>query len=110
MGWKVTNKNAIVNQKENKVIDTVFFFETKEEALEYIEVNKKYSEFSKEKDECQNILEEMTEEDGRFGFYEPGDMRIPHKMIIKPIDINPDEPYWVETKELVWPSVTGDDV
>lgn len=101
MGYKVTNKNAIIGKKKNTVTDTVFFFPTIELAQEYYDsvLNSPFNGEMKE-----HILEPMTEEEvEKFGFTIPLNFQIPHKMIIRPLIIPENEPYWVETKELLMP-------
>lgn len=101
MGYKVTNKNAIVGKNTNTITDTIFFFPSLELAQEYYD-SVKNSTFNG--DMTEHILEPMTdEEEEKFGFIIPLSYQIPHKMIVKPLIIPENEPYWVETKELLMP-------
>lgn len=107
MGYRVYNKNAMIGK--DTVMDTIFYFETKEEAIEYVLSKKKFNEF--QTDICEdekkyiNMIEKMTnEEEEKFSFRIPGSFQIPHKVIVKPTEIPTDEPYWIETKELVLPN------
>lgn len=107
MGYKVTNKNAIVMVKDNTVTDTIFYFLELEEAKEYLKAVNEFSDFNKTKDIPVNehILEPMTEEEEKkFNFRIPAPYQIPHKTITHPLTFNEGEPYWVVTKELLLPS------
>lgn len=102
MGYKVTNKNAIIGKNTSTITDTVFFFSTLEQAEEYYDMVCN-STFNTE--ESEHILEVMTEEEEeKFSFQIPLSYQIPHKMIVRPLVVPQNEPYWVETKELLMPA------
>lgn len=106
MGYKVYNRNAIIG--EDTITDTIFYFETKEEAIDYVLSKKSFNEFKTNvcEDEKKYIemIEKMTDEEKeKFSFKIPGNFQIPHKIIVRPLEIPKDEPYWIETKELLLP-------
>lgn len=106
MGYKVVNKNALINKKKNIVIDTIFFFNNLDNAKEYLELCKTFKSFGKKKLDEEEIpmIEPMTEEEQRkFSFEIPLNYQIPHKTITRPYTIKPNEPYWVQTNELLMP-------
>lgn len=110
MGYKVTNRNVVINQKTNTVMDNIFYFQTREEAEEYILAQKNFYEFSKVKKIVSSdmTIEECTaEENKRYLFnqynekYNPNDMKIPNVVIERPIEIAKGVPYWVTRRELL---------
>lgn len=103
--WKVTNKNAIFNENKNIAIDNIFFFQTREEAEDYINT---CQEFHKRNNGNQEqILERCnTEEDRKYNFdqydqdYNPNNLKMPNVMIERPIAVPEDTPYWITRREL----------
>ena len=107
MGYKVTNIAAIVSEEKNLVMDTIFFFATKEAAEEYYQIVLNADENFPNK-KVEHILKPMTaDEEKKFNFAIPAtpiNMTIPHKTIKRPLVIPENEPHWIETQELVWPN------
>lgn len=109
MGYKITNKNVITNQGKNIVMDNVFYFQTMEQAEEYILAQKAFHELTKvKKNDVAATIEECTpEEDERYLFdqyneqYNPNDMKLPNVVIERPIEIPKGIPYWVTRRELL---------
>ena len=112
MGYKVTNIAAIVSEEKNLVMDTIFFFQTKEAAEEYyqlvISADEKFPTKKVRVLKAEHILKPMTaDENKKFNFAIPAtpiNMTIPHKTIKRPLVIPENEPHWIETQELVWPN------
>ena len=110
MGYKVINKNVVVNEKDNMVMDNIFFFQTKEDAEEYVTARMNFYNSRKPKgmgtDEM--IIEECTaEEDEKYVFDQyhekanPNDLKIPNVVIERPLQIIKGVPYWVTKRELL---------
>ena len=97
MGYKVINKNAIVNPKKNIVIDTIFFFNTLESAEEYVK-------FSHELGSEKHIEKMTKDEECKFNFTIPLNYQIPHMTITRPYAVTKNQPYWIQTSELVMPN------
>lgn len=103
MGFKVVNKNVVVNREKNMVMDNIFYFKTKAEAEDYIEAQKSFYA-----SEVASVIEECTEEeDAKYIFsqyhetYNPNDMQIPNVVIERPLEICQGVPYWVVKRELL---------
>ena len=110
MGYKVTNKNVIINEKKNVVMDNVFFFQTREEAEDYVRARESFYNRSDNKKICptEMLIEECTpEEDERYVFDQyhetinPNDFKIPNVVIERPLEVIKGVPYWVTRKELL---------
>ena len=104
--WKVININAIVNEKNNIATDTIFFFQTYEEAEDYMKMCKKFQNASKNKNREQILKECTEEEEFKYGFEQydeiqnPNNLKIPNIVIEHPINVPIGVPYWVTTREL----------
>lgn len=107
MGYKVTNKNVVVNRDKNTALDNVFFFRDIVDAEEYILDCVKFHA-STGKDVPPPVLEKCTpEEDEKYLFsqyheeFNANGMKLPNIVIERPITIEPGLPYWVRTSELL---------
>lgn len=110
MGYKVINKNVIVNPKDNIVMDNVFFFQTKEEAEDYVNAQKSFYKHGNTRKigACEMIIEQCTkEEDEKYVFDQyhetinPNDFKVPNLVIERPLQIAKGVPYWVTKRELL---------
>ncbi len=105
MSYKVTCINAIVNEKNNTAMDTVWFFDNEKAMTDWIA---SCDAFSSRGREVERIVEECSvEEENKYVFsqhhpqYNPQGMQIPNIVIEHPIDIPIGVPYWVTRRELV---------
>lgn len=103
MAFKVINKNAMINQKENTVTDTVFYFLTEEELNKYLSVCTHWDGTLKKRDGKERIIEECSVEEMKgicSQEEQPGSLRVPSISITRPINVADGEPYWVKIMEL----------
>ena len=109
MGYKVTNRNAIVNLQKNIAMDNVFFFQTKDQAEDYVRACEDFQNLStsNKNHHTEMVIEECTtEENEKYVFnqyhseFNPDDVKVPNIVIERPIEIVKGVPYWTTRREL----------